>query len=134
MRSKIAQRIIDETPEDVKIFTRMYGDIVVRVFQILKEKGISQKELAQRLDKTPSEISKWLSRDHNLTLKSLAKLQAELGEVIIYTPKHDSYHVQIRATVTKIVAPQQPLGKELKFIPAAEKNIQEKVFPLVAAL
>ena len=87
MKSKIAQRIIDETPEDVNIFVKKYGDIVVRVHQLLREKGITQKVLAERLEKTPSEISKWLSGDHHFTLRSLAKLEAELGCEIIHVPK-----------------------------------------------
>ena len=34
MRSKIAQRILDETPKDVEIFVRLYSDITVRINQI----------------------------------------------------------------------------------------------------
>ncbi len=86
MRSKVAKRILDNTPEDVKIFVRLYADIIVRVNQLLKEKGYTQKQLAEKLDKTPSEIHKWLSNEHNFTLKSLAKLQAELGSPILYVP------------------------------------------------
>ena len=43
MRSKVAQRILAETPEETKIFARLYADIVVRVNQLLKAKGFSQK-------------------------------------------------------------------------------------------
>ena len=44
MRSKVAQRILAETPEETKIFTRLYADIVVRVNQLLKAKGFSQTQ------------------------------------------------------------------------------------------
>ena len=90
MRSKIAERILSETPDDVRIFVRMYSDIVVRVNQLLKSRGYTQKELATKMDKTPSEISKWLNGDHNLTLKSLAKLTAVLGEPIIQVSQLDN--------------------------------------------
>ncbi len=86
MRSKVAQRILAETPEETKIFTRMYADIVVRVQQLLKAKGFSQKDLADKLAKRPSEINKWLVGEHNFTLRSLAKLEAELGDTIINVP------------------------------------------------
>lgn len=66
----------------------------MRAHQILKEKGITQKELAARLDKSPSEISKWLSGNHNLTLRSIAKLEAELGADLIYIPKKDSFYAR----------------------------------------
>lgn len=87
MRSKVAQRILSETPEETKIFARMYGDIVIRVNQLLKDRGFSQRDLADKMNKRPSEINKWLVGEHNLTLRSLAKLEAELGETIIYIPQ-----------------------------------------------
>lgn len=90
MRSKVAQRILAETPEETKIFARLYADIVVRVHQLLKEKGFSQKDLADKLEKRPSEINKWLVGEHNFTLRSLAKLEAELGDAIINVPHRKS--------------------------------------------
>jgi transcriptional regulator with XRE-family HTH domain len=91
MRSKVAKKIQDETPEEVRIFVRQYTDIVIRINQILQIRGYTQKDLAERMNKKPSEINKWLKGNHNLTLKTLAKLEAELGEPIIYTSnKHIS--------------------------------------------
>jgi transcriptional regulator with XRE-family HTH domain len=85
MRSKIAKKILSETPEEVKIFVKRYTDIVVRIHELMHLKGLTQKDLADRMDKKPSEINKWLKGNHNLTLKTIAKLEAELGGTIIYT-------------------------------------------------
>jgi transcriptional regulator with XRE-family HTH domain len=87
MRSKIFQRILDSTPKEVEIFVDWYADLVVRINQLLLEKNISKKQLAENLEKKPSEISKWLSGEHNFTLRSLAKLSAELGEPLLEVPK-----------------------------------------------
>lgn len=87
MRSSVAKRIQAETPEEVRIFVRQYTDIVVRINEILQSKGYTQKELAERMNKKPSEINKWLKGQHNLTLKTIAKLEAELGEPIIEVRK-----------------------------------------------
>jgi len=89
MRSKVAERIQKETPEEARIFVRQYTDIVLRINQLLKAKGYTQKDLAEKMKKKPSEINKWLKGNHNLTLKTLAKLEAELGEPIIYTTKEE---------------------------------------------
>ena len=86
MRSKVLQRILDKTPTDVEIFVDKYTDLVLRINQILREKGYSQKNLADKLDKRPSEIHKWLNGDHNFTLRSIAKLEAELGEILLEVP------------------------------------------------
>ena len=85
MRSKIAKKIQDETPDEVRIFVRQYTDIVLRINEIMQAKGYTQKALAEKMKKKPSEINKWLRGNHNLTLKTLAKLEAELGEPIIIT-------------------------------------------------
>ncbi len=74
MKSKVAQRIQDETPEEVRIFVRQYTDIVLKINQILKAKGYTQKDLAEKMNKKPSEINKWLKGSHNLTLKTLVQL------------------------------------------------------------
>lgn len=86
MRSTVLQRILDKTPKDVEIFVDKYADLVLRINQILHEKGYSQKSLADKLEKRPSEIHKWLSGDHNFTLRSIAKLEAELGEILLEVP------------------------------------------------
>ncbi len=96
MRSKIAQRLESQVPEETKIFVAKYADIVVRINALIKEKGYSQKSLAESLGKKPSEISKWLNGEHNFTLRSLAKLEAELGETIIHVPQHRMF-VSVKA-------------------------------------
>ncbi len=91
MRSKIYQQLLDETPEHTKIFVEKYADLVVRIHEILEQKGISQNGLAENLGKKPSEISKWLNGDHNFTLRSIAKLEAELGEALLIVPQNDKF-------------------------------------------
>lgn len=58
MRSKNVKKILERTPKETKIFVRMYGDIVLRVNELLEEKGMTQKQLAEGLGKSPSEINK----------------------------------------------------------------------------
>ena len=96
MRSKTVDRLLKTTPEDVKIFVDLYADLLVRVNQLLQEKNITKKELAERLDKSPSEISKWLGGEHNFTLRSLAKLQAELGEPLLEVPPRKAQTIFVK--------------------------------------
>ena len=86
MKSKIAAEILRTTPKDTRIFVRMYGDITERIHTLMEQKGLTQKELALRMGKSPSEINKWLKNPHNYTLRTLAKLQEVLGEPIINVP------------------------------------------------
>jgi len=58
--------------------------IVDQVHQALKDKGWSQAQLAKVMEKRPSEVSKWLSGMHNLTLKSIIKMETALGVDLIH--------------------------------------------------
>jgi transcriptional regulator with XRE-family HTH domain len=115
MRSKIAKRILDETPADVRIFVRKHADIVVRVHQLLREKGWTQKDLSAHLEKAPSEISNWLNGDHNFTLRSLSKLEAELGAEIIYVAKRDAFHVQRGGSLKSNTSKSEPISTKIVF-------------------
>lgn len=116
MRSKVAKRILDKTPKDVEIFVRLYGDIVVRINELIKEKNWTQKRLAAEMDKKPSEISKWLNGEHNFTLRSLARLEAELGESIITVPRRESVPFIKGKTGTMTVMPKAKPSTKTGFI------------------
>src|SRR5690606_28128527 len=47
---------------------------------------ITQRELAQKLNKRESEISKWLSGGHNFTQRTLTKISIAIGEPIYNIP------------------------------------------------
>ena len=101
MKSKILQSILDETPKEVDIFVSLYADLVLKISQILEEKGLTQKALADSMEKSPSEIHKWLSGNHNFTLRSIAKLEAELGETLLVVPKA-AKHTQFTPATPKV--------------------------------
>lgn len=102
MRSKIIDQILNETPKEVEMFVDLYADLVVRINQLLHEKGITKKNLADKLEKSPSEISKWLGGEHNFTLRSIAKLQAELGETLLEVPKRQTQAKFIKGYVSTV--------------------------------
>ena len=57
--------------------------IVDRIHEILKAKGLKQKDLALRLGKKESEISRWMRGTHNFTIDTLIAFEDALGEPII---------------------------------------------------
>lgn len=57
--------------------------IVDRIHEILKAKGLKQKDLALRLGKKESEISRWMRGTHNFTIDMLIAIEDALGEPII---------------------------------------------------
>lgn len=57
--------------------------IAERLDALLKEKGITQHELAKRMGKRDSEVSKWLTGRHNLTLSTIASIETAIGGRLI---------------------------------------------------
>lgn len=73
-------------PENDK-FVNKNVDIVEEIHRVLDERGMNQKDLAKLLKKSTPELSKWLTGMHNLTLRSITKLEVALGTDIIMTCK-----------------------------------------------
>ena len=99
------RQTLDEIPAETHIFIQKYTDILDRVQAILDSKGMKRRDLALALGKSESEVSKWLAGGHNFTLKSLAKLEAVLGEeILVVVPSGSSTSNRRVAPSTK----QQP--------------------------
>ena len=66
--------------------------IANRVFDLMSEKGIKQRDLAKLLGKTETEVSRWLSGTHNLTIATIAKMAVVLDDDIITTTRSNKQY------------------------------------------
>lgn len=74
---------LSEVSEDVKAEIDLSFAIVDRIDVILKEKGMTQRDLAEALGKNEAEISRWMRGTHNFTIRTLAKISNVLGTPIV---------------------------------------------------
>ena len=83
-RAKISLRELlnDISPEE-RAEVRLSFQISNRLDFLMKEKGLSKKQLADAIGKRPSEITRWLSGEHNFTISTLAMLSTFFGQPII---------------------------------------------------
>lgn len=58
--------------------------IADKIKMILNAKGIKPILFAEQMGKDKSEISKWLSGQHNFTMKTIVKIEEALGEDLIH--------------------------------------------------
>lgn len=72
-----------QVPEDVKMELDVSFALADKIDAILKEKNISQKQLAKKMGKTEAEVSRWLGGTHNFTLRTIAKISKALGVKLI---------------------------------------------------
>lgn len=61
--------------------------IACRIDAVMKEKGISKKQLAQLTHRRPSDVTRWLGGGHNFTCRTIALIQQALGVPIIEIAK-----------------------------------------------
>lgn len=85
--SSLFDEILNETPKEEKLFVTKSLHIASQIIAIMERKKMLQKDFAVLMGKTEPEISKWLSGFHNFTIKTITKIEAELDETIITTPK-----------------------------------------------
>ncbi len=113
-------------PEDIERFIDKNLDISNQVYTLIKAKGWSQKDFAIALGKKDAEVSKWLNGTHNLTLRSIAKMEAALGADIIITPlKAEKKYKKIEYVTLKVHANRnQIVPTNLRYTSAKRSNVQ----------
>ncbi len=79
--------ILENRPKSVSPYVRkkvnLSFQIVDRIHEILKNKGLQQKDLANMLGKSEAEISKWMRGTHNFTIDTLVKIETALDAPIV---------------------------------------------------
>jgi predicted XRE-type DNA-binding protein len=69
-----------------KIDEQLRKQIGAKIAEILQKKGLKQAYLAEKWNGNPPEVSRVIAGKINLTVKSIAEIQAILGEPIITIP------------------------------------------------
>lgn len=77
------QKMVAQVPAEIKAEVDLSFAIADRIDYLIKERGLSKKEFAQAIGKRPSEVTKWLSGQHNFTLRTLAMLSTFFGESLV---------------------------------------------------
>jgi len=88
MKSETFERLKARVPEETRIYVRKYSQLLDRIDYLFGQKQINQKQLADALNKKPSEISKWMNTEQNLTLKTICKIEAVLGAPLLVVPEN----------------------------------------------
>ncbi|UPS43461.1 helix-turn-helix transcriptional regulator [Prevotella sp. E15-22] len=68
---------------EMKLQMELSVAIANRIYDILEAKGMSQKDFARLMGKTETEVSRWLSGTHNLTMATICKISAALNAEVV---------------------------------------------------
>ena len=83
IQNKLFRDCLAAIPAEQKAEFDLSFGIAERISEILKTKGLPQKDFARLLNKRDSEISKWLTGRHNFTTQTIARIETALGSKLI---------------------------------------------------
>ena len=63
--------------------TRLSFEISNKLDVLMRERGLSKKQFADAIGKRPSEVTRWLSGEHNFTIATLGMLSSFFGQPIV---------------------------------------------------
>lgn len=81
-KTSLRELLSDITPEE-RAEARLSFQVSNRLDYLMQEKGLSKKQFAEAIGKRPSEITRWLSGEHNFTISTLSMLSTFFGQPII---------------------------------------------------
>lgn len=77
------KEMLQQIPVERRRESDLSFDIADRIYEVLKRKGWSQADFARAAGKKEAEISKWMSGQHNFTIRTVAFIETVLGERIL---------------------------------------------------
>lgn len=77
------REMVTLVPPEIKEEINLSFAISNKIDVLMQERGLTKKQFAEQLGKRPSEITRWLSGQHNFTVSTLAMLSAFFGKSII---------------------------------------------------
>lgn len=68
------REMVRQVPPDIKEEINLSFAISNKIDALMQERGLTKKQFADQIGKRPSEITRWLSGQHNFTIFTLAML------------------------------------------------------------
>ena len=75
--------LFEEIPKVEREEARLSFEISNRLASLMQARGLSKKQFADAIGKRPSEVTRWLSGEHNFTIATIAMLSSFFNQPII---------------------------------------------------
>lgn len=83
------KQMVAEVPQEIQAEIDLSYAISNEIYVLMQKKGLTKKQFAEALGKKPSEVTKWLSGQHNFTIRTLAMLSSFFGKTLIQVESHE---------------------------------------------
>ncbi len=79
--------------------------LALKIRSLMMTEGINQSELARRMGVSPAQVTKILSGQENLGLKTIAKVASALGKPLFTVDIDDTHKVSVREKIEFVPFP-----------------------------
>jgi len=104
--SPVINQLLGELTPVEKLQTNTKMTLAARLDDLITARGWGKSEFAEKVNKNPSEITKWLSGTHNFTIDTLAEIGVVLNMPVseLFAPKqvHLINRVQVVISVKEV--------------------------------
>ena len=81
---KFFMEAMNRIPNDIERQVNLSMSVSDKIADIVKGRGMTQKDFAKGMGRSEAEVSRWLGGTHNFTFSTIAKISAYFGEDIIH--------------------------------------------------
>lgn len=85
--NNLFEKYLERVDPEIRNEVSLNIDIANRIYDLIKKKGMTQREFAALMGKRESEVSRWLSGTRGFTTNTLAKISAVLGKPVVKVPE-----------------------------------------------
>ncbi|MCQ2219460.1 MAG: helix-turn-helix domain-containing protein [Paludibacteraceae bacterium] len=82
------QQMTAAIPQNIQAELDLSFAISNEIYALMQQRGLSKKQFADAIGKKPSEVTKWLSGQHNFTIRTIAMLSTFFGKPLVQTCSH----------------------------------------------
>ena len=98
MTKSLLQSVVESISLDKRKFVKRQGEFAAKIDELLESTGMTQRELAAKLGKQESYVSKILAGWSNPTLKTIVEFEVALGKDIIDFNLESTSHQVVSAS------------------------------------
>ena len=114
MNTSFFQKFVEQIPPFTKKYVERQGEFAVKLSELLESTGMTQRELAEKLGKKESYVSRILAGWSNPTLKTIVEFEVALGKDILdfnLDVKRDQSEKPLRGAALRSAPFAQPAGR-----------------------
>ena len=79
--------MLSKTAPSIRQEVEMEFALSNRIYELMTQRGLTKLQFAQALGKKPSEVTKWLSGQHNFTIRPISMISAFFEKPLIQVDK-----------------------------------------------